>query len=100
MIKQVVNKVIKQGVKQEKGEKSSWERNGNKQRISKSMMMLKFLCTGRAKKSVGKEQDMQPVLRLQIFWMYCDSVLPDRSQQIHQRNRICSPDTKQSRHGI
>ena len=43
MIKQVVNKVIKQGVKQEKDEKSSWERNRNKQRISKSVLMLKFL---------------------------------------------------------
>ena len=51
-----VNKAIKQRVKRGKGEKSSWERNGNKQRTSKSMLMLKFLCIGRAKKVLVKSR--------------------------------------------
>ena len=49
-----VNKAIKQRVKREEREKSSWERNGNKQRTSKSMLMLTLLCIGRAKKVLEK----------------------------------------------
>lgn len=58
----------------------------------------KIMRTERAKEVLVKA-GYAAVLRLQISWTYCDSALPDRSQQIHQRNRICSLDTKQSRHG-
>lgn len=50
------NKAIKRGVKIEKGEKSSWEGNGNKQRTSKSMLMLKLLRTERAKEVLVKSR--------------------------------------------
>lgn len=41
----------------EKGERFNWERKGNKQRtIIKTMLMLKFLCTGRAKKVLKKNK--------------------------------------------